>query len=342
MLSFASDYLEGAHEAILKRFMETNFTVQAGYGNDEYTYSAIRKIRQACDAPKASVYLISGGTQTNKIVIAAMLHATEGVVAAETGHINVHEAGAIESTGHKVLTVPGYEGKVQAERVEKLLRAFWSDETQTHMVYPGMLYISQPTEYGTLYKRDEIQALSDVCRRFGMKFYVDGARLGYALGSVENDVTLADLATYCDAFYIGGTKVGALCGEAVVFPKEKPYRFETVLKQLGGLMAKGRILGIQFDTLFTDNLYSELGKHAVKMANQLKKGLKEQGHRFYVDSPTNQQFIIMKDVDLLKLREKVGYSYWQPGEADESVIRFATSWATTEDQVEALLRILKQ
>ena len=255
MFSFENDYVEGAHEAILKRLWETNYEKLSGYGSDPYCQSAREKIKAACQCPDAEVYFLVGGTQTNATVIDSLLQPYEGVVAAVSGHVSTHESGAIEYTGHKVLTLPEHQGKIDAGELEKLLSAFWSDANHEHMVFPGMVYISHPTEFGTLYSQAELRAISSVCRQYDIPLYMDGARLGYGLMSRETDVTLPMVAEYCDAFYIGGTKVGALCGEAVVFSRWKaPKYFLTRMKQHGALLAKGRVLGIQFDTLFTDDL----------------------------------------------------------------------------------------
>ena len=275
MLSFQNDYQEGAHEKILKRLMETNLEPQSGYGSDSYTESAKEKIRKVCECPQADVWFLTGGTQTNQNVIDAMLQPYEGVVAASTGHVSVHEAGAIEFTGHKVLTIPQHEGKIYAEELESYLRGFWEDTDHEHMVFPGMVYISHPTEYGTLYTRSELENISAICEAYDIPLYLDGARLGYGLMSDNTDVTLGVISSCCDVFYIGGTKVGALCGEAVVFTKDNaPKHFLTHIKQHGALLAKGRLLGIQFDTLFTDDLYFLLGRHAIDMSELIKNGLK--------------------------------------------------------------------
>ena len=283
MLSFENDYSQGAHEKILQCLVETNREAASGYGTDPYTERAKEKIRQACECPQAEVHFLVGGTQTNQNVIDAMLEGYEGVVAAESGHVSQHEAGAIEYSGHKVLTLPQEEGKIAASQLKQYLAAFFADENHEHMVFPGMVYISHPTEYGTLYSKNELEALSDVCHQYDIPLYLDGARLGYALASYETDVTLPNIARLCDAFYIGGTKVGALFGEAVVFTgKRKPKQFLTRIKQQGALLAKGKILGVQFDTLFTDNLYWEISRHAIDCAEELKQIFKEIGYQFYL------------------------------------------------------------
>lgn len=341
MLAFECDYLEGAHEKILQRFMETNYEKVPGYGGDKYCESAKTKIREACKCPDADIYFLTGGTQTNATVIDAVLQKYEGVVAARTGHVNVHEAGAIEYTGHKVLTVPAHQGKMDAGELEEYLKDFWQDGSHEHMVFPGMVYISHPTEYGTLYSKTELQNLAGVCRRYGIPLYLDGARLGYGLMSKNTDVTLPDIAEICDVFYIGGTKVGALCGEAVVFTKNNtPGHFITMVKQHGAMTAKGRLLGIQFDTLFTDNLYFEIGAHAIEMAEKLKEGFQKRGYSFYLDSPTNQQFIILSDDEIEKLSRQVSFDRWDKIDEHHQVVRFATSWATREEDIEALMKLL--
>lgn len=341
MLAFACDYMEGAHEKILQRLAETNREAACGYGNDVYCESAKEKIRRACKCPEADIYFLTGGTQTNAVVIDTVLQKYEGVVAAVTGHVNVHEAGAIEYTGHKVLTVPSCEGKIKAKELRTFLHSFWQDGSHEHMVFPGMVYISHPTEYGTLYSRRELLEISGVCREFEIPLYLDGARLGYGLMSRNTDVTLADIAAICDVFYIGGTKVGALCGEAVVFTKNNtPRHFLTMVKQHGAMLAKGRILGIQFDALFTDGLYFEISAHAIEMAERLKAGLREKGCAFYLDSPTNQQFVILPDTEIKRLQEKVYLDLWDKVDEEHTVVRFATSWATRIEDVDALLALL--
>lgn len=341
MLSFESDYVEGAHEEILKRLLETNLEPLPGYGADHYCESAKKKIREACGCPDAGIYFLTGGTQTNQIVIDSVLQPYEGVVAAVTGHVSGHEAGAIEYTGHKVLTLPQHQGKLWAEDLKELLENFYGDENHEHMVFPGMVYISHPTEYGTLYTKNELSALSEVCRKFDIPLYLDGARLGYGLMSYDTDVSLKDIAGLCDVFYIGGTKVGALCGEAVVFSRGKtPAHFMTRVKQHGGLLAKGRLLGIQFDTLFTDNLYERISRHAIDMAELLKSGLREKECSFFMDSPTNQQFVVLENDKIAELKKRVSFSFWEKADDTHTVVRFATSWATKEESIRELIALL--
>ena len=342
-LYFASDYMEGAHPAIMKKLMETNLEKTVGYGQDPYTEDAKEKIRKACNAPEAEVHFLVGGTQTNATVIGALLASYQGVIAAETGHVSSHEAGAIEAGGHKVLTIPQTDGKISAEKVEEVLNTFKEDGNRDHMVMPGMVYISQPTEYGTLYNRQELEALSKVCRSNGIPLYLDGARLAYALACSANDVTLVDIAACCDAFYIGGTKCGALFGEAVVFPKPGliPHFF-TIIKQHGALLAKGRILGIQFDVLFENDLYEHIGEPAIAAADKIREGLKENGIELYLDAPTNQVFCVVENAFMEKLAQKVEFSFWEKKDENHTVIRFATSWATTMEDVDELIKLIKQ
>ena len=340
-LYFASDYMEGAHPAIMQKLVETNLEKTVGYGLDPYTESAKEKIRTACNALNADIFLLVGGTQTNATVIDALLKSYQGVVAAETGHIATHESGAIEFGGHKVLTLPQKDGKIRAAQIEKMVKDFYDDANYEHMVMPGMVYISQPTEYGTLYSKEELIEISKVCRANQLPLYVDGARLAYALASPENDVTLSDLAELCDAFYIGGTKCGALFGEAVVIPQKGliPHFF-TIIKQHGALLAKGRIAGIQFDELFTDRLYERIGKPAIDAAEQIKEALKKFGYKLALDTPTNQIFCIVSNEVMKKIAQDVEFGFWEKYDETHSVIRFATSWATTMEDTQKLIRLL--
>ena len=341
MLSFESDYIQGAHEAVLQRLIESNLEPMSGYGSDPYCQSAREKIKAACQCPDADVYFLVGGTQTNATVIDALLQPYEGVVAAVSGHVSTHESGAIEYTGHKVLTLPEHQGKIDAGELEKLLAAFWNDANHEHMVFPGMVYISHPTEFGTLYSQAELRAISSVCRRYDIPLYMDGARLGYGLMSRNTDVTLPMVAECCDAFYIGGTKVGALCGEAVVFSRRKaPKYFLTRMKQHGALLAKGRVLGIQFDTLFTDDLYLRISRHAIDMAERLKEVLREAGCTFFLESPTNQQFVVLENGQLEKLKQEVVFSVWEALDETHTIARFVTSWATKPEDIEKLRELL--
>lgn len=340
-LYFASDYMEGALNEILKRLGETNFEKTSGYGTDHYSESARMKIREICEAPAAEVQFLVGGTQVNEIVITSLLRPYQGVIAADTGHISVHEAGAVEAGGHKVLTIPQEYGKISGQQVREYCAAFYADANHDHMVMPGMVYISQPTEYGTLYSKAELSDLQDACRQYGLFLYADGARMAYGLACEENDVTLADLARLCDVFYIGGTKCGALFGEAVVIsdPGLIPHFF-TIIKQRGALVAKGRITGLQFDTLFTDDLYGKAGRHALEEAEKIRTALKEAGYRFYFETPTNQIFIILDNETLQRFGEKCEYSFWENYDESHTVIRLATSWATDPEDTEKLIDLL--
>lgn len=342
MISFENDYNTGAHPMILERLMETNLEPMSGYSTDRYCESAIEKIKEACQCPKAQVHFLVGGTQTNAVVISSMLRSYEGVVAADTGHVSVHEAGAIEYTGHKVLTVPNHRGKIDGEELREYLNTFYSDGNHEHMVFPGMVYISHPTEYGTLYSKNELEVIANVCKEYQIPLYLDGARLGYGLMSKETDVTLLDIASLCDVFYIGGTKMGALCGEAVVFTKENaPKHFMTMVKQHGALLAKGRLLGVQFDTLFTDGLYEKIGAHGIEMAEGLKGILKKNNVPFYLESPTNQQFVIVEDKVMEKLAHEVAFSFWEKADDTHTVIRFVTGWSTTNEDIAKLESVLE-
>jgi len=337
MLSFESDYTEGAHESIIRRLAETNYEQTPGYGLDHYSDSAKAKIRETFGIPGADVFLLVGGTQTNSTVIASMLRDYEGVIAVKTGHIGVHESGAVEYTGHKVLTLPDHAGKMDAGELEDYLEAFYADGTYEHMVIPGMVYISFPTEFGTIYSKAELEALHSVCRKYSIPLFIDGARLGYGLMSEACDVGIKELPGLCDVFYAGGTKVGALFGEAVIFPAgNAPAHFFTTIKQHGALMAKGRMLGLQFDTLFTDGLYFEIARHADKMASLLRGIFLDKGYELYIDSPTNQQFFIMTRERAKELHSKVRFEDWCPVDKDRIAVRFVTSWATKEENVQTL------
>ena len=318
MLFFENDYGYGAHPKVLEYLAQTNMEPVSGYGNDKFTASAAEKIKAAADCPDAQVYFLTGGTQTNMVVIDTLLRPYEGVVASSCGHVNTHEAGAIESTGHKVLTVPHKNGKLDADDLRKYVQTFYADASHDHMVFPGMVYISHPSEYGTLYTKNELERLSAVCREFNMPLFLDGARLGYGL-TADTDVTLADIAKLTDVFYIGGTKC---------------------VKRRGAMIAKGRLNALQFDALFTDGLYEKICAPAVKLAIKLRDGLKAKGYRFALESPTNQQFIIVENSRLPELQSKVVYSFIEKYDAEHTVIRLATSWATTEEQVDELLSIL--
>lgn len=340
-LNFACDYTRGAHPNILQRLIETNMMQTAGYGVDEITESARNRIRKACLCEQAVVEFLVGGTQTNAVIIDALLKSYQGVIAAETGHIHVHEAGAIEARGHKILTLPHHLGKLQPGCVEKYLEDYYHDENRAHMVLPGMIYLSHPTEYGTLYSKEELTAFRKLCDQYGLSLYVDGARLAYALACHENDITLPVLAALCDAFYIGGTKCGALFGEAVVVPESQriPHLF-TIIKQHGALLAKGRLLGLQFDVLFRDDLYIKIGVPAITAAERIRLALREKGYPLYFESPTNQIFCIINNDVLESWKEKIAYSFWEKYDEMHTVIRLATDWGTTDVETQALIDIL--
>lgn len=341
MISFESDYINGAHPRLLERLIQTNLVTQSGYGADEYCAAAKEKIQKACGKTPVDVEFLVGGTQTNAFVISTLLREHEGVIAAATGHVNLHEAGAIEYTGHKVIALPHENGKLSAAAVRAFCQDFYADASREMMTFPGMVYISFPTEYGTLYTKQELTRLRQVCREYDMPLYLDGARLGYGLMSHSCDVTLEDLAELCDVFYIGGTKVGALCGEALVFQKgRKPAHFVNAKKKRGALLAKGRLLGVQFDELFTDGLYFEISRHAIEMAEELKSIFREKGYRLFMDSPTNQQFVILPNALMEELSKKVGFCYWERYDEAHTVVRFASSWATTGEELDYLRSVL--
>ncbi|NQJ71889.1 aminotransferase class I/II-fold pyridoxal phosphate-dependent enzyme [Streptococcus suis] len=342
MLHFENDYNKGAHPVLLEALVASNQEGLSGYGTDLYTQSAIEKIRQAIACPQAQLTFLAGGTQTNQIAINSMLASYEGVIAADTGHISTHEAGAIEFSGHKVLTLPHHEGKITANEVDNFIKDFYADANHAHMVHPGMVYISHPTEYGTLYSKTELEDLSKVCRQHNIPLFLDGARLGYGLAARDTDLDLPTIAELTDVFYIGGTKMGALMGEVLVFTKNnQPKNFVSIVKHHGALLAKGRLIGVQFDKLFTDDLYIELGRHAIAMAEQLIEILEEKGFQFYLKSPTNQQFVIVKNEELPKLSESgIAYSFWEKYDDSHSIIRFATSWSTRQEDIDELRKLL--
>ena len=341
MLYFVNDYSAGCHEKVMQRLVETNLEKQAVYGEDIYSLSAKEKIRKACDCENAEIVFISGGTQTNQLAIDSLLLPHEGVVCAESGHINVHESGAIEYTGHKVLTLPEHDGKIDAAELRDFMQRFYADENYEHCVFPGLVYITFPTEFGALYSRKELEALRKVCDEYKLSLYMDGARLGYGLVCRENELTLADIAELTDAFYIGGNKVGALFGEALVFTKNNmPRHFITHVKRHGALMAKGRVLGVQFDALFTDDLYMEIGRHAMRLADKLRAAFEEKGYQFFKKTPTNQIIIVVDDEKKAELEKKVAFSFWEKLDETHTAIRFVTDWATREEDVDALIELL--
>ena len=336
MIRFESDYLEGALPEVMQALCDTNYAQTPGYGEDEYCREAADMIRAKCSAPDADVHFLVGGTQANMIVITAALRPHQAAIAAETGHIAVHETGSIEATGHKVITLKSGDGKITAAQVRSCVEAHWNDSTHEHMAQPALVYISQPTENGTVYSLAELEALSAVCREKGLLFYVDGARLGTAL--VSSDMALPDLARLTDAFYIGGTKLGALFGEAVVITNRAIARdFRYIVKQRGGMFAKGRLLGVQFGALMHDGLYERTAKREVDLAMKLRAAFEAKGWPLYYDSPTNQQFPIVPDAVLEKLAEKYTFSHWGKVDGSHTAVRFCTSWATREEDVDALI-----
>lgn len=337
MIYFDSDYMAGAHPKVMERLIETNYEQTTGYGTDAYTAKAIELVREACGTPDARVHFLVGGTQTNATVIDGILARHEGVLAAESGHINVHESGAIEATGHKVLALPSYQGKVSASDVSDFISSFYSDETYEHMVAPGMLYISFPTEYGTIYSLKELEDISSACHRADIPLFIDGARLGFGLAAEGSDVSLKDIARLADVFYIGGTKVGALFGEAVVITNPTILKhFTPLVKQHGALLAKGRLLGLQFEALFTDGLYYEIGKETVRKAMALRKVFEDNGYEAAMDSPTNQQFFVLPNSVIDRLKENASFELWGPRGETETTVRFVTGWSTTDEDIETL------
>lgn len=340
MLFFVNDYAKGVYPKILEKIQANNLTAFSGYGMDNYCQSARQKLRQICNKPDADIHFLVGGTQTNMTVIKAMLAPYQGVISADTGHINTHEAGAIEATGHKVITLPHNNGKLHASQIEQYLTDFYADANHQHSVFPSMVYISHPTEYGTLYTKDELSNISKICKQYDIPLFLDGARLAYAVCS-DNTVDLATIANLCDVFYFGGTKAGLLCGEAVVFsnPKFTPKHFYTIIKQQGALLAKGYFLGIQFDTLFSDELYLNIGKTAVEFSQHIAKSLQEKGYQLLLNSPTNQQFVILPNIKIQALSNDVQLAFWQKYDENHTVVRIATDWATTKDDVEKLISL---
>lgn len=336
--SFESDYNNGCLPEILRCLSETNDEKSSGYGFDPYTERAKDRIRKACDMTEAEVHFLVGGTQTNATAIDSLLQGCEGVLSVDTGHINVHESGAVEAFGHKVLVLPGIAGgKMAASQIDDYMRKFLADETYPHMVQPGMVYITLPTELGALYSRKELAEIYTVCQQYGLRLYVDGARLGYGLMAEGNDINLPFLAHHCDAFYIGGTKVGALLGEALVYTNTRaPKYIFTIIKRHGALLAKGRVLGLQFDTLFTDDLYFRVSRHAIDMAQALRRVFAKHGLSLGIDSPTNQQFVILSKEQKQRLAEEIAFEIWEPLPDDHLLCRFVTCWATTEADIAAL------
>lgn len=341
MLSFECDYNNGAAPKVLEALINTNSSYVPGYGTDEYCLSAEKKIKAAIGREDVDVEFVVGGTQTNQLIISTLLKPYEGVVSADSGHINTHEAGAIEYSGHKVITLPERDGKIDPVELEEYLDSYHKDGNKDAVVYPGMVYISHPTENGTLYRKDELKALRNICDTYDMTLFLDGARLAYGLAAPETDVTLSDIAKYTDVFYIGGTKCGALCGEAVVFSgKRRPAHFSAMKKQHGALLAKGRLLGVQFDALFTDGYYLQLGKSAMDKAVRLKEILARKGYPFYSESPTNQQYVIVDNKKMEELSKSVRFGFWALVDKDHTAIRFCTSWSTTDKDLDELEKVL--
>lgn len=338
MIYFNNDYTEGAHEKILERFIETNMVQAPGYGFDEYSKRAKDHIKTATKTEDIDIHFLSGGTQTNLIVIAASLRPYEGVITADSGHIHTLETGAIESIGHKLLLLPNKEGKITATQVQELCESYWKNGAKMHQVQPGMVYLSNPTETGTLYSKAELTTLSEVCKKYEMKLFIDGARLGYGLVAETNDLTLQDLTELTDVYYIGGTKIGALFGEAVVISNNEIKRgFRSIIKQKGGLLAKSRALGIQFEVLFEENLYFDLSEHAVKLGMKLKEIFKELNIPLKYEAYTNQLFPILPNKILKKLQGKYVFLEMNDEDEENTLIRICMTWATKEENVDNLI-----
>ena len=343
MILFYSDYLEGCHPEILRRMMESNLEQTPGYGEDVHCARAREIIKEVCGTPEADVHFLVGGTQANATVISSILRPHQGVLCASSGHINVHETGAIEHSGHKVLPLHAEDGKISARSIEEAMEQHWSDASHEHIVQPGMVYVSFPTELGTIYTLQELTDIKGTCAKWGLPLFIDGARLGYGLTAGTCDVTLRDIASLADVFYIGGTKQGALFGEAVVIENDLLKRdFRYFIKQNGGMLAKGRLLGIQFEALFDADLYFRLSLHANSMAEKLTAAFRAQGYDFLVESPTNQVFPILPKSDAEKLAPRFGFEEWQRVDETHIGVRFCTSWATTEAQVDELIQALKE
>ena len=341
MLSFECDYNNGAHPKVLENLIRYNEERPTPYGFDAFSERAKDRIREACGMPDAQIFFLTGGTQANATTIDSMLYQYEGVICVETGHINVHEAGAVEFTEHKIITLPGDQGKMDAKVLDKYLDDFMHDGNNAHAVYPGLVYITFPTELGTLYTAHELDEIYKVCQHYEIPLYIDGARLGYGLTADSNDITLPYLARHCDVFYIGGTKIGALCGEAVVFTNRQAHKhFFSIQKQHGAVIAKGALIGLQFEALFTDNLYFDLARHAIDMAMRMKQLFKEKGFEFWLDSPTNQQFVILPDALVERLSKQMEFTHWGQASGHRTICRFVTSWATTDEELKELEKII--
>ena len=343
MILFHNDYSEGCHEKLMEALVRTNMEQTPGYSEDHYCRSAAEKIRKCCGREDLAVHFLVGGTQANLTVITAALRPHQGVLCADSGHVNTHETGAIEATGHRVLGIPSVYGKICGQQVRDYVRRHFADPSFEHTVQPGMVYISSPTEWGTLYNKAELEDLSLACKECGLTLFLDGARLGYGLMADENDLTMADLANLCDVFYIGGTKVGALFGEAVVISNPTLARdFRYIMKQRGGMLAKGRLLGVQFDALFTDDLYFEISAHADRLARQLRAKFEELGYGFFMPAQSNQLFPILPGAVRKSLGENYTFIEMDQLDEDLTVCRFCTSWATKQENVDALCRDLEK
>ena len=341
MISFECDYNNGACQQVIDHLVKYNNSKPAPYGFDEFSQRAKNRIREACGLPDAQIFFLTGGTQTNATTIDSLLYQYEGVICVASGHINVHEAGAVEFTEHKIITIPDTDGKMAAATLDKYLDDYMHDGNRDHAVHPGLVYITFPTELGTLYSARELDQLYKICQQYDIPLYIDGARLGYGLMAEGNDVTLPYLARHCDVFYIGGTKIGALCGEAVVFTNRKAHKhFFSIQKQHGAVIAKGALIGLQFDALFTDDLYLKLSEHAIKMAMRLKWIFKEKSYQFLVDSPTNQQFVVIDNEQVERLSRHVEFSHFGQKDHHHTICRFVTSWATTDADIDALAQIV--
>jgi len=341
MISFECDYNNGACQEVLDNLVRHNQSKPTPYGFDEFSERAKNRIREACGLPDAQIYFLTGGTQTNATTIDSMLYQYEGVICVGSGHINVHEAGAVEFTEHKIITLPETDGKMEAKVLDKYLDDYMHDGNKDHAVHPGLVYITFPTELGTLYSASELDRIYQVCQHYEIPLYIDGARLGYGLMAEGNDITLPYLARHCDVFYIGGTKIGALCGEAVVFTHQNAHKhFFSIQKQHGAVIAKGALIGLQFEALFTDNLYFRLSQQAIRTAMRMRDIFRRKGFLFLVDSPTNQQFVIMDNEKAERLSQKVRFTHFGQTDKHHTICRFVTSWATTDEEIDELERIL--
>ena len=341
MLSFECDYNNGAHPKVLENLVKNNDVRTTPYGFDEFSERAKSRIREACGMPDAQIFFLTGGTQTNATTIDSILYQYEGVICVDSGHINVHEAGAVEFTEHKIITLPEQQGKMSAKTLDKYLDDFMHDGNNAHAVYPGLVYITFPTELGTLYTAQELTDIYTVCQHYDIPLYIDGARLGYGLMADGCDITLPFLARHCDVFYIGGTKIGALCGEAVVFTNRQAHKhFFSIQKQHGAVIAKGALIGLQFDALFTDKLYFKLARHAIEKAMLMKQMFKRKGYEFFLDSPTNQQFVVLPNDIVEHLQQQVEFTHWGKADIHHTICRFVTSWATTDEELAALDSLL--